>query len=193
MRNIDWINFKKKSTHGQWQETPSNATCSSRMLDQTWSSKEDMMDWFYPVLAGVIRKEKALKRINQRWDEFVETAGCRCVSDQPWVTVVETCELVMALNCIGDRVESRDIIQLVESIQGSRFGSYWTAMFFPRKSWPRSDRLGRREHFISSGRLTKKTRGSLYFHMLPKTRPLQDCQRLTYPSQQISPMIMLAS
>ena len=37
-----------------------------------------------------------------KWDVFVAPGrGVRCVSDQPWVTAAETCELVMALDAIG--------------------------------------------------------------------------------------------
>ena len=61
------------------------------------------MDWFYPVLTGVITEDKARSRIDARWDEFVVSGlGCRCVNDEPWVTVAETYELVMSLSAIGD-------------------------------------------------------------------------------------------
>jgi hypothetical protein len=55
------------------------------------------MDWYYPVLGGALRGEGARTRIAQRWDEFVVPGrGARCVSDQPWVTGAETCELALA-------------------------------------------------------------------------------------------------
>ena len=61
------------------------------------------MDWFYPVLGGVLRHEAARKRIVGQWKKFViENMGVRCVSDQPWVTIAETCELILALNAMGD-------------------------------------------------------------------------------------------
>ena len=42
-------------------------------------------------------------RIDARWDEFVVPGlGIRCVDHRPWVTGAETCELVMALDAIGD-------------------------------------------------------------------------------------------
>ena len=40
----------------------------------------------------------------------------RCVSDQPWVTAAETCELVMALDAIGEteraKCRSADVVVL---------------------------------------------------------------------------------
>ena len=41
--------------------------------------------------------------LDSRWDEFVVPGlGIRCVDTNPWVTGAETCELVMALDCLGD-------------------------------------------------------------------------------------------
>ena len=135
-------------------------------FDQTWSSKERYaMDWFYPVLAGVIRKEEALKRINQRWDEFVETGwGCRCVSDQPWVTVAETCELVMALNCIGDRARAATLFSWLNQFR-ELDGSYWTGYVFPEKVlWPEERPTWTAGAvLLAADALTKKTKGSILF------------------------------
>ena len=107
-------------------------------FDQSWTSKDRYaMDWFYPVLTGVIRDNEALKRINKRWDEFVETGlGCRCVSDQPWITVAETCELVLALNCVGVRIRARTLFNWLNRFR-EKDGSYWTGYVFPEKVlWP---------------------------------------------------------
>ena len=61
-------------------------------FDRTWESKARYsMDWFYPVLTGVLSGKEARARISARWDEFIENKlGCRCVSDEPWVTVAES-------------------------------------------------------------------------------------------------------
>src|SRR5579875_3185210 len=59
------------------------------------------MDWYYPVLGGVLGGDAAAGRIAAGWDTFVVPGlGVRCVSDQPWVTGAETCELVLALEAI---------------------------------------------------------------------------------------------
>ena len=57
--------------------------------DRTWETKARYsMDWYYPILCGVLDKEIALKRIDKKWDVFiVEGMGCKCVSEEPWVTV----------------------------------------------------------------------------------------------------------
>ena len=62
------------------------------------------MDWFYPVLAGAVQGQEAQRRIEKSWDKFVvKGQGVRCVSDQPWVTLAETSELVLALAAMGNR------------------------------------------------------------------------------------------
>ena len=61
------------------------------------------MEWYYPVLGGALRGAAARARIDERWDDFVVPGlGIRCVDDRPWVTGAETCELVLALDAIGD-------------------------------------------------------------------------------------------
>ena len=111
-----------------------------RFLDkERWA-----MDWYYPILGGVLRGHAAHARIAAKWDTFVaDGRGVRCVSDQPWVTAAETCELVMALDAIGldDRAHA-----LFASVQFLRHddGSYWTGMNF---DGDRFDTLG--EYFTA--------------------------------------------
>lgn len=73
------------------------------VFDRTWDSKSRFaMDWFYPVLTNVIKGAAAQQHLNSRWHEFVVTdLGCVCVNDEPWVTVAESCELVMSLLTAG--------------------------------------------------------------------------------------------
>ncbi len=84
------------------------------------------MDWYYPVLCGAITGAKAAARLEVGWSTFVvDKLGCRCVSDQPWITGAETGELVMALAAVGQRERA---LNLFSSIQFLRHddGSYWT-------------------------------------------------------------------
>ncbi|WP_461832927.1 hypothetical protein [Desulfothermus sp.] len=96
-------------------------------FDRTWPSKNRFaMDWFYPVMCGVIRGNQARKRINEKWSIFVEQdLGCRCVSDEPWITVAESSELVIAL--LGAGMNSR-AIKLFNWLHKNRDkdGAYWT-------------------------------------------------------------------
>ncbi len=96
-------------------------------FDRTWESKKRYsMDWFYPVLAGVFPGEKGRARLAARWDEFVEPGlGCRCVSDQPWATVAESCELVLALLAAGDHARAVQVYSWLQQWRADD-GSYWT-------------------------------------------------------------------
>ncbi|MEH6608355.1 MAG: prenyltransferase [Halioglobus sp.] len=96
-------------------------------FDRTWESKSRYsMDWFYPVLVGVYPQVEARARLAERWDEFVEDQmGCRCVADQPWVTVAESCELVMALLAAGDHPRAVEVYSWLHQWR-NQDGSYWT-------------------------------------------------------------------
>ena len=88
------------------------------------------MDWYYPVLGGALRGDAAHDRIAGRWSTFVaEGRGVRCVSDQPWITAAETCELVLALDAIGDRDRARQLFADVQFLRHAD-GGYWTGMNF---------------------------------------------------------------
>jgi hypothetical protein len=84
------------------------------------------MDWYYPVLGGALRCGAAATRIARGWDTFVVPGlGVRCVSDQPWVTVAETCELVLALDACGQREPAREMFATIGRLR-HHDGSYWT-------------------------------------------------------------------
>lgn len=107
-------------------------------FDRTWESKARFsMDWFYPVLAGVYSREKAQQRLQQRWHHFVETSvGCRCVSDEPWVTIAESCELVLALVAVDKREEAEQIFLQLQRWQDED-GGYWTGFNYrDQVIWP---------------------------------------------------------
>ena len=95
------------------------------------------MDWFYPVLTNVITGMPARNHLRSRWQEFVvNDLGCVCVNDEPWVTVAESCELVMALLTAG---EYQSAVQLFSWLHQFRDddGAYWTGYVHPDKLlWP---------------------------------------------------------
>ena len=95
------------------------------------------MDWYYPVLGGVLTGDTARRRVAQRWDTFVEPGlGVLCVSRNPWVTGAETAELALALESVGDRERA---LRLLADMQHLRRhdGSYFTGYVYPdRVNWP---------------------------------------------------------
>jgi len=95
------------------------------------------MDWYYPVLGGAVRGPAATDRIDRRWDDFVVPGlGIRCVDDHPWVTGAETCELVLALDAVGDRSRAGELLAAMQHLRDPD-GSYWTGyVFADRVRWP---------------------------------------------------------
>jgi hypothetical protein len=55
--------------------------------------------------------------------------GVRCVSDEPWVTGAETCELAMALDAMGQRDEAMALFERIQFLRAED-GSYWTGWQF---------------------------------------------------------------
>jgi hypothetical protein len=97
--------------------------------DKSWFS----MDWYYPVLAGPIQGAAALERLRSDWPRFVVPGlGVRCVSDQPWVTGAETCELVMAA-AVLDRSRALGIYADIQHLRDAD-GAYWTGWQFANKA-----------------------------------------------------------
>ncbi|MEU4577104.1 prenyltransferase [Nonomuraea sp. ATR24] len=95
------------------------------------------MDWYYPVLGGAVRGAQAMELLEREWGTFVVPGlGIRCVSDQPWVTGAETCELVLALDAAGDRDRAATLFADMQHLRHED-GSYWTGwQFANRKHFP---------------------------------------------------------
>ncbi|WP_066965114.1 prenyltransferase [Microbulbifer sp. Q7] len=107
-------------------------------FDRTWESKARFsMDWFYPVLTGAIEGARAQARLQEKWEEFVVAGlGCRCVNDEPWVTVAESCELTMALLAAGEVAKAHTLYRGLHRWQDSD-GGYWTGYVYRDSAvWP---------------------------------------------------------
>lgn len=95
------------------------------------------MDWYYPVLCGAVSGVEARGRIDRGWEKYaVPGWGIRCVSDQPWVTMAETAELVLSLAAIDAYEEAETVFNW---LLDKRYddGGYWMGVTFPdRVIWP---------------------------------------------------------
>ena len=111
----------------------------SERFDRTWESKaRNSMDWYYPVLCGIHNKQDSKKIINERWDEFVVPGlGCKCVSEEPWVTVAESCELILALNKIDEKKTALEIFENISRLIDQKDKLFWTGYVYKDdKFWP---------------------------------------------------------
>ncbi len=95
------------------------------------------MYWFYPILSGAFTGDKATKRVKKYWNKYViEEQGVRCVSDQPWVTIAETCELVLALYAMGCVKKARIVFSWIQDrLYDDK--TYWCGYTYPDMViWP---------------------------------------------------------
>jgi len=116
----------------QWEEGCQKLTKVLQTTPDAFAPKERWaMDWYYPVLTGVLRGESGINHLKGKSEIFeIESKGIRCVSDRPWVTTAETCECAMAYQGVGDTAHA---ISLFEQIQDYRNedGRYLTGMVYP--------------------------------------------------------------
>ena len=107
--------------------------------DRTWESKSRYsMDWYYPILCGVLDRKASIERVEEKWHEFiVEGLGCKCVSEEPWVTIAESCELVIALMRLGMEDKAKSLFNCMHQWKDEDDGLYWTGFVYTdKKYWP---------------------------------------------------------
>lgn len=128
------------------------------------------MDWYYPILGGAVRGEAAQRRLAERWDTFVVPGlGIRCVSDQPWVTGAETCELVLALAAVGETERGTRLLTDIQHLRDPDDGAYWTGYQFAHDvRWPTERSTWTAASVIlAADALTATTPGAQVFGALP--------------------------
>jgi len=104
--------------------------------DQFADKSTFSMDWYYPVLGGAVRGPEAYVLLETRWDDFVVPGlGARCVDTNPWMTGAETCELVMALDAIGDHERALQLFTDMQMLRAAD-GGYWTGWVYADSAIP---------------------------------------------------------
>jgi hypothetical protein len=89
------------------------------------------MDWYYPVLTGVVGGAEGRARLDDRASTFImEGKGVRCVSDRPWITVAETCECALSYLAVGERDTAEELFGWAHQFRHDD-GRYWTGTVFP--------------------------------------------------------------
>ena len=92
------------------------------------------MDWYYPVLTGVITGAAGRDRLAGRRPTFVmDGRGVRCVSDRPWVTPAETAECAIAHLAVGEQAVAEELFGWIHQYRFTD-GRYWTGTVYPDES-----------------------------------------------------------
>jgi hypothetical protein len=114
------------------------ATAVATKSDEFDDKSRYSMDWYYPILGGVLRGKPALDRLTDGWADFVmDGRGVRCVSDKPWVTSGETAEFVLTLVSLGLDDTAREFFGWMQFLR-ARSNLYWTGATVPEERvWPR--------------------------------------------------------
>jgi hypothetical protein len=98
------------------------------------------MDWYYPVLCGVVGGAEAHERLDRDNARFLRPGeGCRCRDDQPWVTVAESAELALALDACGRSRAAREIFEWQLALQDDD-GGFRTGTVPDYGPWPEGER-----------------------------------------------------
>jgi hypothetical protein len=112
--------------------------CRPERFDRAGQDRSGFaMDWYYPVLAGVMGPAAGLARLESRVHHFVEPGlGCRCVASEPWATVAETCELALALIRLGARGQAATLLDWQRQHRDAS-GAFWMGWQFEQGViWP---------------------------------------------------------
>jgi MMP endo-(1,4)-3-O-methyl-alpha-D-mannosidase len=175
-----------------WRQARRAVQAALRQRPQAFEDKTRWaMDWYYPVLGGAIRGADADARLADRWSTFVvDGLGVRCVADRPWVTVAESCELVLSLDAVGHRTEARRIFSWLAPLRCPD-GHYWTGITFPEAEvWPEerptwtsasvllaADALAGRSRTAGLFKHAERSHGRRYLELPGGQRPAEDVER----------------
>ena len=116
-----------------WELSAARLTHVIRHVPEAFAPKHRWaMDWYYPVLAGVMLGRRRARAAGRRGTSAFVIDGCgvRCVSDRPWVTVAETCEYALANLAVGNREVATDLFRWAQQYRTDD-GRYWTGTVFP--------------------------------------------------------------
>ena len=133
------LNLPDQIIRSSMEKLKNSLNGNPERYDRSWDSKSRYsMDWYYPIMCGVYNKEKSLRLIESKWSDFiVEGKGCKCVKEEPWVTVAESSELVVALEKIGLSNKAETLLDSLHQWRDQDDNLYWTGyVYTDKKFWP---------------------------------------------------------
>tara|TARA_B100000945_G_C20416660_1_gene615522 strand:- start:1364 stop:2407 length:1044 start_codon:yes stop_codon:yes gene_type:complete len=105
----------KEAYEIEWKIAHSNLVAALESSPNFFDLKKDRsrfsMDSYYPILGG-IKSEKKISMLveNIKKSFWIDGLGIKCVSDEPWITVAETCECSIAFKKIGEIEFAKELL-----------------------------------------------------------------------------------
>ena len=96
------------------------------------------MDSYYPILSGCLTESEKEVYIEKTFNEFyIEGLGVKCVREEPWITVAETCEFIIALKMSGNVSTAKKILIEVLNISDKKNIPFMGWQFEENFFWPK--------------------------------------------------------
>ena len=112
-------------------ENPSN------IFDLQKDRSRFSMDWYYPIIGGINSKQRIADLTGRIQDSFwIKGLGIKCVEEEPWVTVAETCECSIAYKKIGEDKIATELLLNAISIVNKKGIPYMGWQFHENIYWP---------------------------------------------------------
>jgi hypothetical protein len=118
----------------RWRAASDRIAAEILAGEESFADKAEFaMDWYYPVLAGVVNGEQARERLRRGETAFLTPDGVRCRSDRRWVTSAETAEAAIAYARAGDPGTGETLFATL-SDKLLDDGGYLTGLVYPERS-----------------------------------------------------------
>ena len=130
-----------QSYESEWKVAHSKLISALENPEKIFDLKKDRsrfsMDSYYPILGGINSKQRITSLTKSIKDSFwVKGLGIKCVSDEPWVTVAETCECSIAYKKIGKDKIALELLHNAISIVDRKGIPYMGWQFDEKIYWP---------------------------------------------------------
>lgn len=99
--------------------------------------KKFSMDWYYPIISGCLDQtmnEFYVKKVFS--DFYVNDIGVKCVKEEPWITVAESCEFIISLVISKKPKEAKRLLSDIINISDDDFIPYMGWQYKEKIFWP---------------------------------------------------------
>lgn len=109
----------------------------SGKFDLLKDRKRFSMDWYYPILSGCLNDNQKFFYVDKVFKDFyIKEMGIKCVIEEPWVTVAETCEFIICLMISGRDEDAKKLLKDVINISDINGVPYMGWQYEENIFWP---------------------------------------------------------